>query len=103
MRLYNNLKKYTGTVTKKNKGVLVVYEGNNTSAIPTQVATVSVVNTDNTASTVTLFAEPATDGSGNPYSSLTTDSTSYVFFPFSVSSITNDASAGDRISIYELF
>ena len=102
MRLYNNLKKYTGTVTKKNKGVLVVYEGNNTSAIPAQVATVSVVNTDNTASTVTLFAEPATDGSGNPYS-LTSDTTSYVFFPFSVSSITNNASAGDRISIYELF
>jgi hypothetical protein len=102
MRLYNNLKKYEGTVTKKNKGVLVVYEGNNTSLIPTQVATVSVVNADNTASTVTLFAEPATDGSGNPYS-LTTDTTSYVFFPFSVSSITNNASAGDRISIYELF
>ena len=102
MRLYNNLKKYNGTVTKKNKGVLVVYEGNTTVPVPYQVASVSVVNVDNTAETVNFILEPATDINGSPHS-LAINSTSYLFFPFSVSSITSAADSNNRISIYELF
>jgi len=99
MRLYNNLKKYTGTITKKNKGVLVVYESSNSST-PIIVATLSVVNTDNTSSTVTLGAYPATDINGNPIF-IGTNETSYVFFPFSISGIT--LGTGGSVSAYELF
>ena len=99
MRLYNNLKKYEGIITKKNKGVLVVYESSNVSS-GTTVATLSVVNTDNTASTVTLGAQPATDNSGTP-TAILTNGTSYVFFPFSISGIT--LGVGGSISAYELF
>ena len=99
MRLYNNLKKYAGTITKKNKGVLVVYESSLSSS-PTTVATLSVVNTDNTASTVTLGAYPTADNSGNP-NAIPTNGTSYVFFPFSISGITLGTSGS--ISAYELF
>jgi len=99
MRLYNNLKKYEGTITKKNKGVLVVYESS-VSSSPDIIATLSVVNTDNTASTVTLFSYPATDNSGVP-NTVPTNGTSYVFFPFSISGIT--LGTGGSISAYELF
>jgi hypothetical protein len=102
MRLYNNLKKYNGTVTKKNKGVLVVYEGNTTVAIPFRVASVSVINVDNTTSSVSLYAEPATDANGDPHE-IGATSTTYLFFPFSVADITSYADANNRISIYELF
>ena len=99
MRLYNNLKKYEGIITKKNKGVLVVYESA-ISNTPATIATLSFVNTDNTASTVTLSASAATDSSGNPMS-IATNATSYVFFPFSISGIT--LGAAGSVSAYELF
>jgi hypothetical protein len=102
MRLYNKLKKYTGTITKKNKGVLIVYEGNDTSAVAYPVAFVSVINVDNTTSTVSLFAAPATDTNGDAQP-IAANSTSYLFFPFSVAGITSGADATNRISIYELF